>query len=281
MDNPPRDGIVRRTTLTDAERTAAQALIVACNQHDGLELPLALERGRDPDLPWLLLYRDGDLAGLALLSDYGGVEAWLIVHPDHRRHGLGRWLLRVVQEATGGRLLLTCDEASAPGQAFASAVGAGYRFSEHKMAYRPDAPRTPAAARVQVRRAGPGDGDTLIQLTAASFGDDETVVRSLIETWLSSEAQRFYLAELDGTPVGAIRAQFGSEAVYLATFGVLPEHRRRGLGRATLSFVVDDLLAEGSSGIFLEVETDNRDALGLYESCGFRTVRTYHYYATS
>ncbi len=59
---------------------------------------------------------------------------------------------------------------------------------------------------------------------------------------------------------------------------VHPEHRRRGYGRQMLMDTVDMLLREGWERIIIEVATENRNALGLYESCGFRATRTYSYY---
>jgi hypothetical protein len=38
------------------------------------------------------------------------------------------------------------------------------------------------------------------------------------------------------------------------------------------------LLADDREPILLEVETDNRAALGLYHACGFREISTYRYY---
>jgi len=59
---------------------------------------------------------------------------------------------------------------------------------------------------------------------------------------------------------------------------VLPAYRGRGLGRELLSRTVETLLAANHGHIGQEVETDNRNALGLYVSCGFREVTTYGYY---
>ena len=95
---------------------------------------------------------------------------------------------------------------------------------------------------------------------------------------LASPSDYYYLAHLDGTPIGSIRASIVGNDVSLYGFGVLPAYRGRGLGREILSRMVETLLAANYDRIGLEVETENRNALGLYLSCGFRVVTTYGYY---
>jgi len=62
-------------------------------------------------------------------------------------------------------------------------------------------------------------------------------------------------------------------------FGVLPEFRGRGYGREILR---DMLFIMAESGhlkrLLLEVACENRKALGLYQSCGFRETAVYNYY---
>jgi ribosomal protein S18 acetylase RimI-like enzyme len=46
----------------------------------------------------------------------------------------------------------------------------------------------------------------------------------------------------------------------------------QGIGRQMLLAIVRGLQNSGSQWITIEVETDNRNALSLYERCGFVTV---------
>ena len=90
---------------------------------------------------------------------------------------------------------------------------------------------------------------------------------------------RYTLAELDGRPMGTIRVSAYEGTVYLTAFGVLPELQGQGFGRQILTRTVRGLAAEGWSPIRIEVETENRTALGLYRSCGFREIAGYAYHA--
>lgn len=56
--------------------------------------------------------------------------------------------------------------------------------------------------------------------------------------------------------------------------GVVPEHRGMGLGRALVLKSLEGFAFTGRQRIVLEVTANNRPAVELYQSIGFRTVRT-------
>jgi [ribosomal protein S18]-alanine N-acetyltransferase len=56
----------------------------------------------------------------------------------------------------------------------------------------------------------------------------------------------------------------------LLTIATHPDHRRRGLGRATLAAFESAARARGATTAHLEVAADNAPALGLYEAAGYR-----------
>lgn len=67
--------------------------------------------------------------------------------------------------------------------------------------------------------------------------------------------------------VGFALARRAGDDVEILAIAVLPECRRRGLGRALLQ----NLLAQsGGARILLEVAADNPVAIGLYHKAGFR-----------
>ena len=59
----------------------------------------------------------------------------------------------------------------------------------------------------------------------------------------------------------------GDEAEIL-TLAVEPSRRREGLGRALLAAAIASLREAGAKRLFLEVETGNESARGLYQSLG-------------
>jgi ribosomal protein S18 acetylase RimI-like enzyme len=159
-------------------------------------------------------------------------------------------------------------------------MGARYRFAEYSMALdRAAVDRSrPRHPELQLRPAGAADADVLIQLQAASFGDPEEEVRQHVAQGLRQLDRQYYVASLQGKPIGSIRIGRYEDGADFTAFGVLPEYRGRGYGRQILLDCIDILLAEQWKQVIIDVVTDNRNALGLYRSCGFRETAAYGYY---
>ncbi|MFD1899633.1 GNAT family N-acetyltransferase [Enterococcus termitis] len=56
--------------------------------------------------------------------------------------------------------------------------------------------------------------------------------------------------------------------------------RGKGIGRKIITQVVHQLMIEKFSRIYLEVETTNNSAMGLYRSIGFEQHVLYDYYSS-
>ncbi|MCI8550871.1 MAG: GNAT family N-acetyltransferase [Lachnospiraceae bacterium] len=67
------------------------------------------------------------------------------------------------------------------------------------------------------------------------------------------------------------------QAVYLMGFGILPEHRRKGLAKAALK-ALPSLMPEHSR-LFLQVSTLNAAAFSLYENFGFQISSRLDYFS--
>ena len=55
--------------------------------------------------------------------------------------------------------------------------------------------------------------------------------------------------------------------------GIVPEHRGQGLGRAIVLKALEGFWHSGHATAVLEVTAENRVAVGLYRSLGFRITR--------
>ena len=66
---------------------------------------------------------------------------------------------------------------------------------------------------------------------------------------------------------------FNGQTAYDSGTGVVPSHRRQGLARAMMDFIVPHLRNAGARRYLLEVIETNIRAVSLYESLGFTTTR--------
>ena len=281
-----RLGINGVVSLTPEQRVDAVALITSCQMHDGIDAGLYREARSSADdgrMNQFLCYENGQLAGIFQISSWSEQEIVGLVHPDHRRSGIGRALVEAIRSECRGRgmatFLLVSEAASPSGAAFAEALDGHRTHSEHRLELNPARlrPAPPRPQPLTVCRADAEEIETLTRLLAQSFGDSEATCRGKIAAWLTDPLQRFYIGASDGSAVGLVRVNFFESSACLNSFGVLPALQGKGYGRQILGGVIQDLLTDNWQ-VLIEVETQNDNALHLYLSSGFTPIATYHYY---
>ena len=97
--------------------------------------------------------------------------------------------------------------------------------------------------------------------------------------WMYSEAEirrqiaarvPWEIAELDGEPVGYLSWQREADGrVKISKLYVLPQHQRRGLGRAMLDHISEQARALGAHALWMQVNKRNKHAIGAYLKAGF------------
>jgi ribosomal-protein-alanine N-acetyltransferase len=103
--------------------------------------------------------------------------------------------------------------------------------------------------------------------------------------------ETFVVAEEDGKIVGYImcRIEVGLSNFVLSgvvkkghvvSVAVLPEHRRKGVGKGLVIKALEGMRAYGAKQCYLEVRVTNQEAISLYKKLDFEVTRTIHgYYA--
>jgi ribosomal protein S18 acetylase RimI-like enzyme len=131
------------------------------------------------------------------------------------------------------------------------------------------------------RQARLEDASMLAHITAVSFNTNENEINWYAAHVMDTSDRRYYVATLGDTEtyIGKIDVSLGEHETIIYGFGVLPEYRGRGYGRQILARTIQDVLATGQQHIVLEVATENKNALSLYQSCGFRETGRYDYYS--
>ena len=120
-----------RTRLGGDDAAAVAALVAAAAEADGVHplsehVTLHLGQGGDPDSRNVLAYAADALAGYAhldLTDAVAGASAELVVHPDHRRRGVGTALVATLTELAGDRLRLWAHGSHPGAAALAERLG--------------------------------------------------------------------------------------------------------------------------------------------------------------
>ncbi len=309
---PPRAGgvsapeVITRDRLTDAERQDVLRLVAAATEADGVgplseHVMLHLRYAGDPHSVDLLLLSRGEVAGYAHL-DQGdpaeGPSGELVVHPAHRRQGLGLRLTRALVAAAGPqqlRLWAHGDLEAAARLAAAAGFGRVRALWQMRRSLRPELPPPRLADGITVRTFVTGqDEDEWIGLNARAFAShpeqgawtrEDLDVRER-EPWFDPDG--FFLAVRDGKLVGfhwtKVHSQASDDAgvaqgdggaigeVYVV--GVDPAERGTGLGRALTLVGLRYLRSLSLSQVMLYVDESNLAAINLYTSLGFTRWHT-------
>jgi mycothiol synthase len=274
-----------------AEAAAVLQLADAAARADGVEplsehVTLHLKYGGDPGARNLLLTAGAELAGYAHLDR--ALSAELVVHPAHRRQGLGLWLVRELERRTGRGAgpLRVWAHGDLPAAARLAAA-AGFERVRALWQMRRSL-REPVAAPefgegITLRTFVPGrDADEWLRVNSRAFADHpeqgswtrEDLGLREREPWFNPEG--FFLAERAGKLVGfhwtKIHPEESLGEVYI--IGIDPDERGTRLGRALTLAGLRYLRDRGLPEVMLYVDESNAPAIRLYESLGFTRRRT-------
>ncbi len=279
--------------LTTAQVTEVLALVQAARLADGVG-PLSEHgllhlrydgTGRD-----FILAEGGEIAGYAYLDppsaqgDEGEVTGELVIHPDRRRHGLGRALAGELAATAGGQVLRLWAHGDLPAAAALARTAGFERFRALLQMRRSlgeplDQPSFPAGR--TLRTFVPGqDEDEWLGLNGRAFAkhpeqggwtrhDLELRER---EPWFDPAG--FFIAEKDGLMTGFPWTKVqdpGLGEVYVV--GVDPAEQGSGLGRALTLAGLQHLRGQGADQAMLYVDEDNVPAIRMYEALGFTPAR--------
>ena len=285
------DGIMVPVWLSTQQVSQVRALAGVCEGRDGYSMEARLDFGTLETRPEgsvsdVLWYESGQLVGFAGMNSYGDpseVEATILVHPDFRRKGIGRRMARVVvrecQEHEVRRLLIVVPQESGEGPTFAAAMGTRHSHSEYTMDLdtRRIPPFEPIHDAVELRPAGAEDVPVMAAIVASAFAEPVQEEEQALVRLMKDPMRTTYLAAQDGRPVGVIQSAVSDGRVFIIHFAVRPEMQGQGIGRQMLMAIVRGLQNSGSQWITIEVETENRNALSLYQRCGFVTINATDY----
>jgi len=280
--------------LALAQAAAASDGVAPLSEHVLLHLRYDGQRADSGSGRDLLVRQGGTIAGYAYLDPPDApaqdLSGELVVHPDHRRHGLGLTLVHELAAAADGYPIRLWAHGDLPAAAQLAAAAGFERFRalwqmRRSLAGPLDQPVFPAGRTLRAFRPGQ-DEDEWLSLNGRAFAkhpeqgawrrhDLELRER---EPWFDPAG--FFIAEHDGTMAGFHWTKVpgpgdgpGSTGeVYVV--GVDPGERGTGLGRALTLAGLHYLRDRGLAQVMLYVDEDNEPAITMYEALGFTRAGT-------
>jgi mycothiol synthase len=286
----PLTGPAAAAVLDLASAAAAADAVGPLSEH----VRLHLRYGGDPQARDLLLHTDqGELAGYAhldLADTAEGPSGELVIHPAHRRRGLGLALTRAALAGAAPQPLRLWAHGDLPAAA-ALARRAGFERSRALWTMRRaldtplDEPRFPADVTLRTFTVG-ADEQAWLDVNHKAFASHpeqggwtmaDLALRER-EPWFDPAG--FFLAERAGRlagfhwtkihQAGADEPADGPGAIgEVYVVGVDPGEQGSGLGRALTLAGLRYLRSRGLPEVMLYVDEANRPAIRLYESLGF------------
>lgn len=83
-----------------------------------------------------------------------------------------------------------------------------------------------------------------------------------------------YVSETDGKIAGYVLVLIKRKRPKLYSIGVGSDHRNKKISQMLLNRAIEELSLLGFDTLLLEVRTDNKAAICLYEKFGFKSIRT-------
>lgn len=270
--------------LTHEELAAIKVLQEICEEEGGFHLKLNddMLNSRDGnEKEDFFHYEDGVLVGFLGTYGFGNkVELCGMVHPDFRRKGIFSKLMKLALDELKKRdfdtILLNAPTASLSAKEFLKTIPCSFAVAEYQMKWqKTELVEDPV---ITIRSSTtPEDFEAEVKLEVDGFEFTEEEAREFNLKIKENSMDQFLIIEANGQIAGKMRVAEANGEAWIYGFVIFAELRGKGIGRKALSKVVQTEDQKGLS-VFLEVEAKNAHALGLYESCGFRSYHSQDYY---
>jgi ribosomal-protein-alanine N-acetyltransferase len=122
----------------------------------------------------------------------------------------------------------------------------------------------------RIKRATESDLPKIVLIENSSF--DQPYPFDMLKKLLQQYGDSFLVAEESGKLVGYCSASMKGGSAHLISIGVLREYRRRGVGTSLLKHLIRFLRKGGVDELWLEVKSENKEAVSLYEKFGFERL---------
>lgn len=283
--------IVLKKYISEEEKNEIQGLEDKCVEEDKVNMKLELNyrskiekdyKKDNGDINEFLNYLNNELIAYLSISNFGGNIAEIngMTHPGYRRRGIFTKIVTLALEECKKRkfseVLLLCDDKSYSGMKFIEGINGEYSFSECRMNcidWRIEERNN----NILLEKANNDKIYEINRLNGIFFGDIWS--ESILPEDEDKDGTTTYLIVLQNKTIGKIKVTKDLSSAFISGFGIIPEFRGKGYGKAILVEVLNNLNKENINKVSLDVEIKNKSALYLYKSCGFKEESIMNYYS--
>lgn len=209
----------------------------------------------------------------------GDFEWSAVVSPSIRRQGIGTGLVVELDRnlALRGATfdLALVPENSPKGQQWLKKFGYVYDFSERTMVAK--AVETGVHSEINIIPYTTEESEVMEVLISA-FGDTLEEASNLITFNTQTPHRQLLIATLENKVVGTFAIVEDLDKLWVTGLGVHELARGKGVATAILLWAKNEAKRLGKASIYLDVETDNEQALSVYKKVGFETIHHTHFY---
>lgn len=268
--------------LNSQELAAAKVLIGACQEYDGShrEPYLSNRLNFDLNMPaFFLYYEEGELLGLlTVYADDDEAELAILVHPNHRRQGIGRQLYRAFQEQTKfypissvtfqtERVFLKKNPDFAANLGLVESSDTETWMGRNRELY-----QLSQRIDVTVCLADTEHLEEIAELQAKTFHEEDEgleIPLRYAKQALENDDSLLYVLLKDGQVVASCTVDLSSANNYLYGLAVCENLQGQGLGSYLVKTIVNELIKVNDKSFQIAVEDANVGAKKLYEKIGF------------
>jgi ribosomal protein S18 acetylase RimI-like enzyme len=115
------------------------------------------------------------------------------------------------------------------------------------------------------------DTNAVVALWSNVFGypQPRNAPENVIRQKMSVQPELFFVAVLDGIPVGTVMGGYDGHRGWVYSLAVRPEVRRQGIGSALMRHVEHELTRRGCPKINLQVVASNAATVAFYSKLGY------------